>query len=168
MGNLIFERNGDSSQKTATHCKNLASALSKLGVQVSAEQAELALKETVSVLLKVWDTNKDLTHLDHILLITKFITKSSVPLKKEWIAELSTAYVSPLFKIPPHLNPDARKVLLQLKNKEKLVGLICNTGITPGFGLRRFLTEQGVRARPNITCLAFEKPGQSRGRSNST
>ncbi|MEM3578397.1 MAG: HAD-IA family hydrolase [Candidatus Bathyarchaeia archaeon] len=31
-----------------------------------------------------------------------------------------------------------------LKSQNKHVGVICNTGLTPGFGLRRFLEKEGV------------------------
>ena len=65
-------------------------------------------------------------------------------MKEEWVNELSSAYVSPLFEVPPYLNPDVRRVLHWLKNRNKLIGLICNTGRTPGFGIRRFLEKESV------------------------
>lgn len=65
-------------------------------------------------------------------------------LSQEWFDRLSAAYVTPLFEVPPYLNPHTYDVLQQLKARGKLVGLICNTGLSPGSALRRFLSESGV------------------------
>jgi len=65
-------------------------------------------------------------------------------LKSEWVEELSSAYVSPFFEVPPYLNPDAVNVLEDLVEAGKRIGLICNTGLTPGFALREFLDSEGV------------------------
>jgi putative hydrolase of the HAD superfamily len=42
------------------------------------------------------------------------------------------------------VNPDAQKVLQWLRDHKKRIGLICNTGLTPGFGLRKFLANVGI------------------------
>ncbi len=42
------------------------------------------------------------------------------------------------------MDPDAHGVLRWLKDRNKLIGLICNTGHTPGFGIRKFLEKEGV------------------------
>jgi len=67
-----------------------------------------------------------------------------ITVKEEWIEDLSSAYVSPFLEVAPYLNPDAHRVLKWLKDQNKLVGLICNTGLTPGFGLRMFLKREDV------------------------
>jgi len=141
---LLFERDGANQRRTAARCKNLAQALGKFGIETSVDQLASALNETISSLLEVWDKDKDVTHLDQIRLILKCASKGSVTLKEEWVEELSSAYVSPILEVPPYLNPDGRKVLRWLRSRNKLIGLICNTGLTPGSGLRRFLSEEGV------------------------
>jgi len=65
-------------------------------------------------------------------------------LKNEWVEELSSAYVSPFFEVPPCLNPDAINVLEDLTEAGKRIGLICNTGLTPCFALKEFLDSEGV------------------------
>jgi len=141
---LLFERDGSSARRSSARCRNLANVLRKLGVEVSVEKVDFALKKTISSLLKIWDTNRDVAHLQQIQLLMKHLFEDSVPLKEEWIGALSSAYVSALFEVPPYLNPDACEVLRWLKNQGKYVGIICNTGLTPGFGLRRFLEREGV------------------------
>jgi putative hydrolase of the HAD superfamily len=141
---LLFEKDEANLRRTAARCRNLVQALDKLGVGVSLKQMASAMDETASTLKKVWETNEDVTHLDQIRLILKHALKSSVAINDEWMGELSSAYVSPIFKVRPYLNPDVPEVLRRFKDQNKLVGLICNTGLTPGTAIRRFLEEEGV------------------------
>jgi len=141
---LLFERDGLSVRRSMVRSENLAEAFNSFGFTVSFEHVALALNEVISELVKVWDTNKDVTHNDQLKLIVKHVLKGSVPFRKEWINELSAAYVSPIFEVPPHLNPDTRKVLEWLREQKKKVGIICNTGLTPSFALRQFLEHEGA------------------------
>jgi putative hydrolase of the HAD superfamily len=141
---LLFERDGYSARRSFARCRNLADVFKTFGVEVSVEKINSALKETISSLLKVWDTNRDVTHLDQIRLVLKHMFGGSAVVREEWINPLSSAYVSGFFEVPPYLNHDAYKVLHWLKNRNMFVGLICNIGLTPGFGLQRFLWDQGV------------------------
>jgi len=141
---LLFEKDGASAQRTMARCENLTNAFNKFGLDVSTEQVSSAMNETVNSLLRVWDNNRDVTHAEQLDLIIKNTAGESVKLRKEWIDELSKAYVSPIFEVPPYLNPDAEKVLHWLSNRNSRIGLICNTGLTPGTELRRFLSREGV------------------------
>jgi putative hydrolase of the HAD superfamily len=141
---LLLEKNGWNMKRTNARCNNLARAFERLGIKVSVEQIAFAFREMTSWLSGFWETNRDVTHVDQIRFIVKTASRGLVTMKEEWADQLSSAYVSALFEVPPYLNPDAPKVLQQLKDKNKLIGIICNTGLTPGFGLRRFLTKEGL------------------------
>jgi len=141
---LLFEKSGANTQRTAARCRHLANTLNKLGIETTVEQISLALEKTISKLLSVWETDRDISCVDQLQLIIRNATRDSATLKKEWINELTSAYIAPILEVPPYLNPDARKMLEQLRSMEKHIALICNTGLTPGLGLRRFLEEEGV------------------------
>jgi len=141
---LLFEENGSDLQRTAIRCRRLTQVLAISGLNVSVKEVEAALKETISSLIKIWDKNKDVPHLDMIRIFLKYASKGKRNLKDEWLKELSKAYVSPLFEAPPYLNPDAGESLEWLRNQKKHIGVICNTGLTPGTELRRFLSQAGV------------------------
>lgn len=141
---LLLERDGDNSRRILARSKNLEKILQKFGIKTSIKQLISVIKAMSPWLVSIWETNKDVTHLDQLRFIVKTASKSLVSMKEEWTDELSMAYVSPLFEVPPYLNLDARKVLQQLKDQNKLIGLICNTGRTPGFSLRKFLQKKGV------------------------
>ena len=142
---MLFEKGGEGEQRNLTRCRNLSQALNRLGVEASFEQVTVAFDKTVAMLLRTWKENKDLTHVDQLRAIVKFASRNTAKLKKEWLRELSDAYVSPIYRIPPYLNPDVPAVLESLRG-EKKIGIVCNTGITPGFALKEFLSKQGIAA----------------------
>jgi putative hydrolase of the HAD superfamily len=141
---LLFENDGASGRRSAARCRSVAGAFSKLGVRVTVEQAEAALKQVTAWLLEIWDGNDDVSHVEQLELLVRFASNGSLSLRNEWVEELSAAYVAPFFEVPPYLNPDAQKVLEDLAAAGKRIGLICNTGLTPGFALRRLLDSEGI------------------------
>jgi len=141
---LLFESDGESAKRSALRCQNVTQTLNKLGVNTTLEQATQAIDQTINKLLKIWDKNKDVTHLDQLQYLVRFASNGKLKLKKAWIPELSHAYTSSLFEIQPQLNPDTFTVLQWLRDQNKHMGIICNTGVTPGFLLRKFLTQRGA------------------------
>lgn len=141
---LLFERDGASALRADARCRNLARAVNKLGIQVSVEEMSVAINETVSSMLTLWETNKDVACIDQIKLIIAKVSKGSSELKREWVNGLVSAYNLSVREVPPYLNPEARTVLDDLKKRHKLIGFICNTGLTSGAGLRQFLADEGV------------------------
>jgi putative hydrolase of the HAD superfamily len=141
---LLLERNGWNLRRTNARCKSLTQTLNKFSVKISVEQLALAFKKMAPWLENAWETKNEVTHLDQIRFLIKTASKGLVTVKEEWIDDLSSAYVSPLFQVAPYLNLDTPRVLKWLKNQKKLVGLICNTGLTPGFGLRKFVTRENI------------------------
>jgi putative hydrolase of the HAD superfamily len=159
---LLFERDGASGRRSASRCRSVAETFNKFGVRVSLEQAESALKQVIASLLEVWDRNEDVNHMEQLELLVKHVSNGSLSLKSEWVEELSSAYVSPFFEVPPYLNPDAVNVLEDLVEAGKRIGLICNMGLTPGFALRGFLDSEGVLEHFDLLVfsdeIGFRKP----------
>ncbi|HVO85913.1 MAG TPA: HAD family hydrolase [Candidatus Eisenbacteria bacterium] len=141
---LFFERDGDSNRRGAIRCDNLAAAFNELGVTVSVERVGSAMKQVAGRLLEIWETDQDASHVEQLELLVQKVSNGQLALKNEWVEKLSEAYVSPFFEVPPSLNPDAKEVLRRLSESGRRIGLICNTGFTPGFALRRFLDSEGV------------------------
>jgi len=141
---LLLETDGANARRTDARCEELRQTLDKLGVKIPATRIESALKQTMLTLLDVWETNKDVACQDQIRSIIKSASNDSITLREEWIDDLTSAYIRPVFTVPPYLNPDAREALQWLKSRKKLIGLICNTGLTPGIGLRRLLEKEKV------------------------
>ncbi len=121
-------------------CRNLTKVLGDLGISVLREKTSSAMDRVAERLIAVWAKNTDLSHRDQVAVFLNAVTDERVYLSEEIYRVLSEAYVSAIFDAPPTLNPEALKVLETLKKREMGIGLICNSGITPGFALRRLLT----------------------------
>lgn len=141
---LLYNKKGDDNKRRATRCLRTSEAFGKLGMPVSVEKVELAFAQVASRLVTIWETDEDVSHIEQLELLVKFVSDGSLSLKNEWVEELSSAYIKPFFEFPPHLNPCALKVLEELEELGKRIGLICNTGLTPGFALRKFLDSEGA------------------------
>lgn len=141
---LLFEDDGASQRRAEARCRNLARALNSLGMRISFEDMSLAVSQLVSSLLTIWDKNRDISCIDQIRHVVRSFSKESLDLKQDWIDKLVPAYTSSIFEVPPYLNPSGRNVLENLKGNDMRIGLICNTGLTPGIGLRKFLADEGV------------------------
>lgn len=59
-------------------------------------------------------------------------------------AALEAAYVDPVFLEPPDLAPDAEQAIVTAKQLGLKIGLICNTGYTPGYALRELFSRFGI------------------------
>lgn len=153
---LLLENDGDNQKRNITRCMNLAEILREFGVTVTIEQLLSLLRNMSSWLKSTWETNRDLKHIDQLRYIVNIASAGSVELKIEWIDKISSAYVSPLFEIPPYINPDTRKVLQCLRKNRMQLGIICNTGRTPGFAIRQFLNEEGIANDFNFMLFSDE------------
>lgn len=82
----------------------------------------------------------DITPRGHVELMLQFL---SLPAFPELTEEMYAAYTTVLKEEKPVLNDGAKEVLDYLKGRCRL-GLICNTGATPGVILREFMREHGI------------------------
>ncbi len=139
---LLLEEDGFNARRVSARCWNLSRALDSFGVKITVEQLAKAIKHLSSWLAGIWRSNREVSHLDQIRFIVQNASRGSIKVRKEWIEDLSAAYASALFEVQPYVNPDALTVVKWLKQRNKQIGLICNTGLTPGFGLRRFLEQK--------------------------
>jgi putative hydrolase of the HAD superfamily len=141
---LLLEWNGASDKRSLARQRHVTKILNKLGLKTTQRQVTKAESKTVDWLLRIWNRNRDVSHIDQLRTLISFVSNGNVNLKDEWIAEISAAYISGLFEVPPRLSWHAHEILQWLKDRNMHTGLICNTGLTPGFALRRLLMQYNV------------------------
>ena len=73
--------------------------------------------------------------------------------EEDALAELEHAYAHAAVEILPHAVEGAHELLAQIKARGLGVGLISNTGRTPGYALRRILEE--MKLAPSIDVMVF-------------
>ena len=65
-------------------------------------------------------------------------------LPEHTVAEITAAYCDSFYVFPPRVHEEADEALRQVKADGYKVGLISNTGMTPGYAFRAFLKEKGL------------------------
>lgn len=138
--NTLF-REVDPGETLNLRIRMMGNVIEQRGYQVTSEMIQRAF-------IRCWEIVRreqiiegyDRGPRGHVLLITRFL---ELPPEIELQDELFRAYTSVLLQIPPVLIDGAAEVLDYLAAHYRL-GLICNTGATPGSVLRHFIQEHGL------------------------
>lgn len=133
----------------------MTSVLRDADIAVTDEQVHEAYEGTWRYLeTEIWTKNEELDTRDQLrwLLANLGANVAGGWSEEQW-RELERAYVEPFFTTPPRLAEGAREALATLREREFRIGLICNTGVTPGWAIRRYFEELGILA--HFDTLAF-------------
>lgn len=144
---LLLEKDGNDKRRSAARCRSLQEALSSLGLPISIEEVTRAHNAMIPWLKPIWEKNEEATHLDHLDFILREASNGALRLRPEWTGPLTEAYITPLFQVPPQLDPEALPTLDRLRAQGKRLCLISNIGRTPALALRRLLAQEGLIQR---------------------
>lgn len=127
-------------------CEGLRRVLSGCDIELSLKELLKGYDESVSWFQSSWKLNRDLPVNDQIQYIIKTASRDTIalPEEPEAIKKLEEAYVSPVLSVPPALNHEAVPTLQAMRSRVHRIGLISNTGRSPGRTLRRLLDRLGV------------------------
>jgi HAD superfamily hydrolase (TIGR01509 family) len=127
-------------------CKGIQRAVSNAGIELSLTEIERGYAESAHQLLAIWKRNEHLSTLEQVQLILKLASGRNITLPKEpeILERVLRGYVDPLFEVPPRLNRDAKSTLEGMRERVKGIGLISNTGRSPGPALRRLIDDLGI------------------------
>ncbi|MEM2839715.1 MAG: HAD-IA family hydrolase [Thermoplasmata archaeon] len=119
--------------------------LEKLGFKYSIGRIEEAYARSEEFCDEVWSRHRDMPLDDHFLFLLSCID-SGLPwkLSKDGLERLRKGYSEAIFRMPPVLLPHAREALEYLSSNGYRIGLISNTGRTPGSVLRTLLAHLGI------------------------
>jgi len=124
--------------------ESLQSVLAKCGVELSVENLKRGYEESGFELQKVWDTQCEVPIFNQIQLILRLAAGREINLEHSWNRPLEEAYVNPIFSLPPKLSEEVPFVLQAVRERGFKIGLISNTGRSPGTAIRQLLANYGV------------------------
>jgi putative hydrolase of the HAD superfamily len=161
---LIFDKPDRDDTRGGERCEGLQHGLAVRGVDLAMDEIERAYEESAIRFQEVWQRNEEVSIPDQIRLIIELAAGRSITIDHDLMQILEKAYVDPILVTPPILNVESPKVLGELRSRGYKIGLISNTGRSPGEALRQLLQTYGILRFFNATVFSNElgvrKPNQ--------
>ena len=154
---LIKEAPGGSERVGSLRIHGIADLLERIGRPHDIDEIEEAYTKTGTFLELAWDKARDMPVRDHVLFLLSCV-ECRLPGKmtNEDISEVERIYAESILEHPPELLPGAKDVLRAVSEKGYRLGLISNTGKTPGSTLRTLMGRMGILERFQVTTFSNE------------
>ena len=120
-------------------------ALRKEGEEFSEDHVREAYRQCYRTCHDIRAQERDVTFMEQIEFFIRHIDGGLMErLQDNVIQRIAAIYADSLFSYPPPPHPDAESVLRDVKEGGYLVGLISNTGMTPGVTFRTYMERVGI------------------------
>ncbi|MDE2843623.1 MAG: HAD family hydrolase [Chloroflexota bacterium] len=120
-------------------------ALARAGQHFTIEDIDEAYRAGVRRCQEIRETHRDVTFLQQVQIFVNHISPRLVErISSDTFHEIAHCYSESFFEHPPGPHPEGVRVLQNVQNMGLRMGMISNTGMTPGVSFRRFLDEHGM------------------------
>ena len=155
---LIYDESELDHIRMEMRCEGIRKVLSGLGIDLALNDLLEAHEESAQQFQAIWGRNEEISTIDQIRLIIQDASSDTfdLPLDSRASEMLQSAYTDPLFKYPPILNKGAIATLEGMRDRVPKIGLISNTGRSPGVALRRLLERLGILTFFDVTVFSDE------------
>ena len=153
---LLTESSANYSEKlnddrtTRTH-----DVLKNSGYRISYEDVKMAYEESGMELKELWKGEKDISITDQLKILTSHLSRYSKSIDEKFLKSLEKPYVEGVLRFEPSLIEGAKETIESLKTN-CLIGLISNTGRTPGKILRTILENYGLDKHFDVLTFSGE------------
>jgi putative hydrolase of the HAD superfamily len=131
--------------------------LRQAGFDVSRKELELAHQTVWESCRKKWEKARDVSFNQQLKMFLDLARPGlAKKLKPGALKEIGKAYSQAVLLYPPRMIKGADQVLQELRKEKYKIGLICNTGRTPGFVLRELLTRYSLLKYFDVTLFSDE------------
>jgi len=137
--------------------KRTGQILDEYGITVSLDHLSKAYDDGFERCKQIWSRNSDLSTAEQQRIMWELLPEEKPKtISADLMERLVEAYTSPLLECPPPLIEGAKETLKQIKEEKFKLGLICNTGRTPGKTIRILLKQVGIIDCFDITTFSDE------------
>lgn len=131
--------------RTQARLKGAQEALRKAGEPQSLAVIETAYQNCARRCQEIREGLTDISFQEQVALFVDGINPGlAARLPAAALREITVAYSDSFFEHPPRPHPAAVAALRQVKARGFRLGLISNTGMTPGVAFRRFMAQHGL------------------------
>ena len=153
---LIFDEPDRDEARGRDRYEGLQHELADRGINLAMDEIRRGYEESTIRLQEVWERNEEVSIPDQVRLIVELAAGRSITINPALMPVLEKAYVDPIFATPPKLTPEVPKVLGELRSRGYKIGLISNTGRSPGEAIRRLLQTYGAMKFFDATVFSNE------------
>ena len=119
--------------------------LHKVGEEFSEDQVRDAYRRCFRTCHDIREQEKDVAFKEQVDFFISYIDDGLMDrLAGEDIRRIAEIYADSFFEYPPVLHQDAIRVLSDIQDSGNKLGLISNTGMTPGVIFRTFMDQVGI------------------------
>jgi HAD superfamily hydrolase (TIGR01509 family) len=154
---LIQEAPGNSGKVAELRVSRMWRFLGDKGLAHTRHEVAEAYRESADFLAMTWSKRRDMPVRDQVLfMLTSIDSKLTGRLSQEDLSRIEKEYSEGLLDHPPMLLPGAKEALKDVRSKGYRVGLISNTGRTPGTTLRVLMDRMGILGYFDTTTFSNE------------
>jgi putative hydrolase of the HAD superfamily len=154
---LLLDNRETGRARTQVRLEGAKNTLAKFGETYSMDQLELAYQSGTQQCHAIRGEHRDVSFREQVTIFVEGICSDlSERLPEELFQEIAVAYADSFFVHPPRPHPDALAVLDGVKALGLRMGMISNTGMTPGVAFRRFLEQHGMLGYFDILVFSDE------------
>ena len=137
--------------------EGFCSVLNKISRNVTQEDIERAYDKSFEIYKPIRDRNEDISALEQVQIILDCLENPILQNPTEKILiELEGVLANAIFSDLPNLIDGSEEILSYLYEKNYRIGLICNTGRTPGKVLREVLKRRNIAQFFNVMTFSDE------------
>lgn len=142
---LLLDRPEVGRERTAARLRGTRAALLRAGLDFGESRIEDAYRECIQSCQQIREGKRDISFRRQVEIFVEAISPGLAEHISETVfQEVSTAYSDCFFDYPVLPHPEAVAVLRGIQGMGLKLGLISNTGMTPGVSFRRFLAQHGM------------------------
>ena len=144
--------------RVGLRARAMSSALRRRGIAVGEVALIEAYRAALPGMQSVWDGLRDFDTPDQVGYILRRLPPDvGNHVDAETVRELAQVYAQVVLDVPPELVSDAPAVLSDVAARGLRMGLICNTGRTPGWALRELLRRFGILHHFEVLAFSNEE-----------
>ncbi|MCJ7457917.1 MAG: HAD family hydrolase [candidate division Zixibacteria bacterium] len=142
---LIYNSPQDNLKYKNERIDGFHSVLKQTGRNVSREEIEKAYDKSFEIYKPIRDRNEDISTREQVQIILQCLGNPEFQdLTENVLSELEEVLAKAIFSELPNLIEGSKETLSYLFKKNYKIGLICNTGRTPGRVLREVLRRRNI------------------------
>ena len=142
---LLLDRPEVGRSRSQARLSGAREALLRAGEDFDAATIEKAYRECIQRCQEIREGMQDISFREQVGIFVNGISPGLVGrISGGTFQEIVTAYSDCFFDYPARPHPDGVEVLREVRGLGLKLGLISNTGMTPGASFRRFLIEHGM------------------------